>query len=383
MKAVIVLLFCTLIFSVLSFAQAEDTQVVLALKHQNVKAAEDLLFNEISNNLHANYGKYLSQKRIGELFGPSDEAFAFVYEWASSIGARDIEVSPSNDWITFYISEESAKALLKEEKLFETSQSSLNAYLDIFRVFYKGTLPRVSTKTSSEKSWMDFSILQNIENEITQEKVIPHFSTFRTSSNSVHFVVIPQFVTKQQIKLYNHPTAISQITIASSSPRNRAVRTELQFQPNEESVFQCVKCNSISKSTLFEAIQMNQYCSSLHPSQLICFSKAIEVEDLLPFAAQKISKESEILLTFSVKLSFFDEIETPFVTLNNEIENRNDLSTISIRFAAPQMDPNTQRSIYGISSTLVGTNANNKQMVWGTGSYGISLTFVSFYLYYL
>ena len=82
-------------------------------------------------------------------------------------------------------------------------------------------------------------------------------------------------------------------------------------------------------------------------------------------------------LKLAARTSFYkpdlpDVVFSQLGSMHGAIESLDDALVPVLALAEPLNTPNHQKSIYGVSSSLQGTNATNRQMVWGTGTYGYS-----------
>ena len=73
-----IFLFFVIFFIQISFCNNNYENVLFVLKHKNLAEMEEFLFNELSNPLSKNYGKYLSVNDISNIMGRSNEEISFI-----------------------------------------------------------------------------------------------------------------------------------------------------------------------------------------------------------------------------------------------------------------------------------------------------------------
>lgn len=341
------LLVLILFFAIVKCSQA-DTLLVLALKHQNIEIAQSLLENEIANPHHPNYGQYLTQEEIRDIIQPSQESQKYIKEYIKGLDAYDITITPTNDWISCKVPMKHLEKLQKDELAFNNYASPLNLHLDVYRPIV--SLPSILMKTTSDKV---LDVTTHITDEETDNSMDIYFSYTRSSSDSINFVIIP----------FSPQKVITKIIIGSSRAAERhSIINEVEFSPVKEGdAFQCSKCSEVTNQRVY-----SQFCSNLPKEKQLCFSNDLHLEDFFPILLER---RTNLLVNFYTKVQFDGEEMTEKVTLNNDKSSY--ANSISVLFESDQMDPNTQRSIYG--TTAVGTgNTSYTQMIWGSGSYGYS-----------
>jgi hypothetical protein len=351
-------LLVTLCFFAGDSLQSSDPLLILALKQQNIDVAQSLLENEIANPNHPNYGLYLTQEEIRDIVQPKKDTQIYIQEYIQKLDAYDITITPTRDWVSCKVPERHLEKLRKDEEAFNNYASPLNAHLDVYRAIL--SMPTLRTK--STESVLDITT-HNIEEEEEEgenqnkDSLEIYFTYFRSSSSSINFVVIPHAQQNENV--------ISKLVIGSSTIQTQSIVHEVEFSPLKlGDKFQCSKCSLITNRKV-----QTRYCSKQTTDINICYSEDLHLDDFFPFS--KLVKKN-VLVDFYVKVQFDDGSISQKVTLNNDPKGITS-NSISVLFEASQMDPNTQRSIYG--TTAVGTgNTSYTQMIWGSGSYGYSQT---------
>jgi tripeptidyl-peptidase I len=88
--------------------------VRVATPQKDVHVGHGLLI-EISNTKSKNYGKYLSAKEVGDIFGPSNKSTSYIREWLHSSSIDLDRQSARHSWLKFNATIQELETLLLTE----------------------------------------------------------------------------------------------------------------------------------------------------------------------------------------------------------------------------------------------------------------------------
>jgi tripeptidyl-peptidase-1 len=91
------------------------TYTKVGTSNQNLSESPANYFLAVSDPSHSRYGQHLSSEEVNDLVKPEDETLELVHEWLYDNGIKNVNYSPSKDWIHIYIDVESAERLLDTE----------------------------------------------------------------------------------------------------------------------------------------------------------------------------------------------------------------------------------------------------------------------------
>lgn len=89
----------------------QPVEVTLALKQRNMQSIRDRVA-QVSNPRSEMYGQYWSIQQIAQVVAPTSESIKIVHSWANKIGAHDIQLTRSKDFLIFQINTEKLEAAL-------------------------------------------------------------------------------------------------------------------------------------------------------------------------------------------------------------------------------------------------------------------------------
>lgn len=335
------LLFCFFICTVCS---NESKQVLVALKQNNMAELQHYVTTELSNPLSKNYGNYLSVEELANVVGASETAVSYTISYLHSIGGQKITVSPTRDYIEFSINHRISNELQ------EQVPKELQEYVEFFAVLspHNGSESSFETSEHHEFEFLDV--------HFTNHKMPFVFSNFGESTKHVNIWIIP---TSQDV---------SDITITFNqmmemNPPTIGKKYSQTFRVGE---IQCTPCEELSFLPFHSMFQRNQFCSLFGRQKEVCLIDNLHVLDHFPFLKDSLLENNQQIWKLSATFQTLDG--------RNSLEGFDDLS---FTLLGKEWDPNSQKQVYKQSISAVASSAAT-QIVWGTGSYGYSSSFVSF-----
>lgn len=310
-------------------------RVLVALKQNNIEELQEYLLTELSNPLSKNYGNYLTVEDLANRIGASDTAIEQTMNYLKSIQAYDISIIPTRDYIEFSITGDFVEEYIPE---------SLDEYVEFFAELSNDDQSETSSTffTHSQEGFLDVR-------HFNHKKPLV-FSNFGESTGHLNIWIVPTEIDVSGISI-----TLNEIH-TNEKYSNTFARDEIQ----------CTTCESLEILPYHSMFNRNNFCSSLGKKQQVCFIDNIHVPSYF-----------HINNNIDIHQSVW-QVSATFQTIDgrNSVEGSDDNT---FKLLAKEWDPNSQKEVYELGTQLV-ASSHATQMVWGTGTYGYSSSFVFFFL---
>lgn len=343
-------------------AGADANRVVVGMRQQNMDQLRDIALS-VSDPSNAAYGSYLTRDQLRDIVASSPETVAAVTAWLRSLGAQTIELNPRGDWITAR-----NVAICSQEELEKSLEAAaLSAeHIDIATFFG-------DRQKGEFASFVDEFGVTNVVDHLTAEAM--GLSDPDNAETFVRLVNTESLGERRTGALMNVMIAVPQagvrsLTVVPMSDEDLECKAAFLTQESMTCSKSCARLyESLSIKSLFGRAgtqAFSEYCSMLGEKYSeVCI--AVDVTTTCISRARHAVSPSQAV-TVSVDATFSNGVSVTATHANVDGTPR------PILLADQLYDPTAQKNIYNMPTSVVGESINSTQAVWGTGTYGYSVS---------